>query len=211
MEENRHKPGLNVANNQAAWPLKTFLKTKECSWQFVEPHNHKVNAAERAMQTFKGHLISGFCCTDSKWPLQLWNNLTTQALITLNLCRTSRKHPDRSAYHSFYGQCYDWNKHPMASPGTRAVVYEALESSLSWGTRGVYGWYCGPAFDHHRNMCFYVPETRDYRTSASYNLFPQHCQLPTLSEQQHNKEIAQKWIKSIQCLKTNLERWPSKI
>ena len=45
----------------------------------------RVHAAERAIQTFKNHLISGFCCTDSEWPLQLWNNLTKQALIILNL------------------------------------------------------------------------------------------------------------------------------
>ena len=102
MEENGHKPLLNVTNNQAARLLKAFLKTKECNWQFVEPHNHRVNAAERAIQTFKNHIISGFCCTDSEWPLQLWNNLTKQALITLNLCQASRKHLDRSAYHSLY-------------------------------------------------------------------------------------------------------------
>jgi hypothetical protein len=71
MEENGHKPRLNVTDNQAVRSLKAFLKTKECKWQFVELHNHRVNAAERAIQTFKNHLISGFCCTDSAWPLQL--------------------------------------------------------------------------------------------------------------------------------------------
>ena len=102
MERNGHHPRLNVTDNQAARPLKAYLKTKECNLQFVEPHNHRVNAAERAIQTFKNHLISGFCCTDSKWPLQLWHQLTKQALITLNLCCTSRKHPQKYAYHSFH-------------------------------------------------------------------------------------------------------------
>ena len=142
MEENDHRPLLNVTDNQAAQPLKAFLKTKEYKWQFVESHNHRVNAAERAIQTFKSHLISGFCCTDSEWPLKLWNSLTKQALITLNLCRMSRKHPDKLAYHSFYGRRYDWNKHPMAPPGTRAAVYESPVGRLLWGTRGVDGWYC---------------------------------------------------------------------
>ena len=31
---------------------------------------------QRAMQISKNHLISGFCCTDSEWPLQLWHQLT---------------------------------------------------------------------------------------------------------------------------------------
>ena len=123
MEKNGLHPRLNVTDNQAARPLKAYLKTKECKWQSVEPHNHRVNAAERAIQTFKNHLISGMYCTDSEWPLQLWHQLTNQALITLNVCRTSRKHPQKSAYHSFHGHPYDWNKHPMAPPGTRAVVY----------------------------------------------------------------------------------------
>ena len=32
MEEKGHQPKLNVTNNQAAKPLKAFLKTKECYW-----------------------------------------------------------------------------------------------------------------------------------------------------------------------------------
>ena len=141
------------------------------------------------------------CCTDSEWPLQLWHQLTKQALITLNLCRTSRKHPQKSAYHSHHGHRYDWNKHPMAPPGTRAVVYLSATGRPSWGPRGIDAWYCGPALDHYRNMIFFVPETQAYRTSASFNLYPQHCQLPTLSEQQHNKTVATEWLESLQRLK----------
>ena len=89
----------------------------------------------------------------------------------------------------------------MAPPRTRAVVYEAPAGRTSWGTRGVDGWYCGPVFDHYRNMRFYIPETKAYRTSASYDLFPQHCQLPTLSDQQHNKNLAKEWIENVQRLK----------
>ena len=53
MEAHGHRPLTNVTDNQAAQPLKAFLKTKECKWQFVELHNHRVNAAEREIQTFK--------------------------------------------------------------------------------------------------------------------------------------------------------------
>lgn len=198
IEENGLHPRLNVTDNQAVRPLKAFLKTKECKWQFVEPHNHRVNAAERAIQTFKNHLISGMCCTDSKWPLQLWHQLTDQALITLNLCRTSRRDPSKSAYHSYHGQRYDWNKHPMAPQGTRAVVYCPVTGRPSWGPLCIDAWYCGPAIDHYRNMIFFVPETQAYRTSASFDLYPQHCQLPTLSEQQHNETVATEWLESLQ-------------
>ena len=49
MKAHGHRPLLNVTDNQAAQPLKAFLKMKKCKWQFVEPHNHRVNAAERAI------------------------------------------------------------------------------------------------------------------------------------------------------------------
>ena len=82
LKDKGHKPTFNVTNNQAKKPIKAFLRTENCDWQFVEPTNHHVNAAERAIQTFKTHFISGMCSTDVKWPFQLWNTMTEQAVIT---------------------------------------------------------------------------------------------------------------------------------
>ena len=114
-----HRPLLNITNNQATAPFKAFLKTENCKWQFVEPNNHQVNAAKRAIQSFKNHFISGLAFTDANWPIQLWDTLTEQACITLNLVQTTRKDPTKSAYHSMYGEQYDWNVYPMAPSGTR--------------------------------------------------------------------------------------------
>ena len=99
LKEKGYKPTLNITDNQAVRPLKEYLKSEECAWQFVEPANHRVNTAERAIQTFKNHFISGLCSTNSEWPLQLWDTLTIQAVITMNLLRTSRMDPSKSAYH----------------------------------------------------------------------------------------------------------------
>jgi hypothetical protein len=49
------KPKLNVMDNQATKYIKQFLTEEECKLQLVEPHNHRVNAAERAIQTFNGN------------------------------------------------------------------------------------------------------------------------------------------------------------
>ena len=67
-------------------------------YQLVDPHNHRVNAAERAIQTAKEHLIAGLCTTDPNVPIQLWDQLIEQCFITLNLLRRSRKNPRLSAY-----------------------------------------------------------------------------------------------------------------
>ena len=68
LTEKGHKPTFNVTENQAVTPLKKYFRAQNCRWQFVEPSNHRVNAAERAIQTFKNHFISGLCSTDSQWP-----------------------------------------------------------------------------------------------------------------------------------------------
>jgi hypothetical protein len=43
----------NIMDNQATKHIKQFLSENDCKLQPVEPHNHRVNAAERAIQTFK--------------------------------------------------------------------------------------------------------------------------------------------------------------
>eukprot|EP00804_Cyclotella_cryptica_P005555 CCRYP_003060-RA/>CCRYP_003060-RA protein AED:0.28 eAED:0.31 QI:0/0/0/1/0/0/4/0/813 len=195
-----YKPTFNVTDNQATTPIKAYLGTEDCKWQFVKPHNHRVNAAERAIQTFKNHFISGLCSTDSNWPLQLWDTMTEQAIITLNLLRTSRIDPSKSAYHQLHGHRYNWNAYPLAPPGTKAVIYESPTTRTSWGTRGLDAWYCGPAFDHSRNMKFYVPSTKACRVSGSYDLFPQHCILPTFTPAQHTHEVHRELFESLQTL-----------
>eukprot|EP00804_Cyclotella_cryptica_P019081 CCRYP_014487-RA/>CCRYP_014487-RA protein AED:0.29 eAED:0.21 QI:0/0/0/1/0.5/0.33/3/0/1151 len=168
--------------------------------QFVEPNNHRVNAADRVIQTYKNHFISGLCTTDKDWPLQLWDTLTQQALITLNLLRTSRIDPSKSAYHQLHGHRYDWNAHPLAPPGTKAIIYESPNTRSSWGPRGRDAWYCGPSLDHYRNAKFYVPATKAYRISGSYDLFPKHCILPTLTPDQHVHEVYTELFEAVQKL-----------
>jgi hypothetical protein len=58
-------------DNQASKVIKKYLTMNQCNNLLVEANNHRVNAAERAIQTFKVHFISALATTDSKFPLQL--------------------------------------------------------------------------------------------------------------------------------------------
>jgi hypothetical protein len=40
---------LNIMDNQASTIIKKFLTTKKCKQMLVEPHNHRVNAADHAI------------------------------------------------------------------------------------------------------------------------------------------------------------------
>jgi hypothetical protein len=87
------KPKLNVMDNQATKHIKKILNKNECKLQLVEPHNHRVNAAERAIQTLKDAFIAALATTDSNFPLQLWDWLMPQVQDTLNMMRTWRINP----------------------------------------------------------------------------------------------------------------------
>ena len=87
------KPSLNILDNEASRAIKRAITSSGATFQLVEPHNHRVNAAERAIRTFKNHFIAGLCSTDPSFPVYLWDELVPQALLTLNLLRTSRLNP----------------------------------------------------------------------------------------------------------------------
>jgi len=80
------------------------------------------------------------------------------------------------------------------------VIYVDAVTRASWGPRGIDAWYCGPAMDHYRCSYFYVPEHRSMRISGSFDLFPQHCIMPTFIPEQHTMEVKDELIEAVQKL-----------
>jgi hypothetical protein len=102
--------------------------------------------------------------------------------------RASRINPSISEYEALNGP-YTWNRYPFAPLGCKAIVYEDGNTLGSWASRGIDGWYLGPSKDHYRCALYYIPETRAYHISGSTELFPQHCQLPNMSADQHFRAL----------------------
>ena len=92
-----------------------------------------MNAAERAIGTFKSHFIAGLATTDPKFPIRLWDQLLPQAELTLNLLRTSRINKNLSAYAQLDGM-FDYNKTPLAPPGTRVLLFEDGTTKKNMGS-----------------------------------------------------------------------------
>ncbi len=116
--------------------------------------------------------------------------MTPQAQDTLNLIRASRLNPNILAYEALNGP-YNWDGYPLTPPGCKAIIYEAPAVWGSWTSRGTDAWYLGPSADHYQCNIYYVPETRGYRISGSAELFPQHCQVPNLSNNAHLKALTE--------------------
>jgi hypothetical protein len=65
------KPKLMKLDNEASKVLKTYLHQQDITFQLVPPYSHKRNSAERAIRSFKDHLIAGMCSTDKSFPMHL--------------------------------------------------------------------------------------------------------------------------------------------
>jgi hypothetical protein len=117
-------PKLMKLDNEASKLLETYLHQQDITFQLVPTYSHRRNSAEREIRSFKDHLIAGLCSTDKSFSMHLWERLLPQAVITLNMLRTSRINPKLSAATHVFGQ-YDFNRAPMAPPGTRIIAHEA--------------------------------------------------------------------------------------
>jgi hypothetical protein len=188
-----HKPALNIMDNEASKAIKRHIHSTGANYQLVEPHNHRVNAAERAIRTFKNHFISGLCTTDPNFPVTLWDKLLPQAVLTLNLLRTSRINPSLSAYAQVFGQ-FDFNRTPLAPPGTRALVFEDPQTRLGWAPHGKEAWYIGPALEHYRCYQFQIPDTNGIRVTGTAEFFPHQFKMPALSPADAATHAAQELI-----------------
>ena len=156
------RPRLHTLDNEASTILKNFLTAEHVEYQLVPPHIHRRNSAERAIQTFKNHFIAGLASTDPNFPLSNWCRLLPQAELTLNLLRPSRLNPKLSAYAQLEG-AFDFNRTPLAPPGTRVIVHEKPNQRRTWAPHGIDGWYIGPALDHYQCYRVWIPSTHAER------------------------------------------------
>jgi len=151
-------PALNVMDNEFSAAVEKYIRSEQINIQLVPPHNHRVNATERAIATFKEHFIAALTTVDMHCPLQLWDAFLPQVELTLNMLRFSRRNPKKSANQEVYGS-FDFNKTPLAPLGTRALIYDDPASWASWPPHATDGYYVGPASNHYRCLRFYIPAT----------------------------------------------------
>jgi len=157
-----YAPVLNVMDNECSKAVEAHIRSNKMDIHLVPPHNHRVNAAERAIMTFKEHFISALASVDKDCPLQLWDDFLPQVELTLNLLQFSRRDPTQSANEEVNGK-FDYNKTPLAPLGAKGLVYEDPAVRTSWAPNETDAYYVGPAPKHYRCLRFYMPGTRRYR------------------------------------------------
>ena len=154
------------------------MSAENIDFQLTPAGIHRRNAAEWAIQTFKAHFIAIICSLHPKFPLNLWDRLLPQALITLNLMCPSKINPQLSAYHQVFG-AFDYNRTPMAPPGIKIYVHARPELRKTFAPHATRAWYLGPALNHYRCHRVFIPSTNKERVAETVVWQPHHCKMPT--------------------------------
>ena len=148
-----YKPKINIMDNQATKAIHLYLTPQECKLQLVKPGNHCVNAAKRAIQTFKNRFIGALGTTNVNFPIHLWDKMAPQVQDAINLVCRPHISPNKSVYEALEGP-YDWNWYPLAPLDTKTVIYEDAEWCASWAPHGLDAWLLGPSKDHYRRNLY---------------------------------------------------------
>ena len=107
------QPRVRWLDNETPKNLREYLPDKGITYQLVPSHCHRRNAAKRHIRTFKTNFIAILFTKEASLPMHLWCRLISQALITLNLLRTSNINPKLTAEAQLNGN-FDYNIAPLA-------------------------------------------------------------------------------------------------
>ena len=177
------KPKLQRLDNEISKELEELLDNEGIDYQLTPTGMHRRNSAEKAVQIYKNHFISGLCTTNPSFPTNLWDKLIPQANITLNLLRASRINPQLSAYAQVFG-AFDYNKTPLAPPGIAILQHIRPEKRQTWAPHALSGFYIGPALKHYRNHRVWLTATQAERIADKLQWLPHNnIKMPTASRE----------------------------
>ena len=147
--------------------------------QFVHPHLHRRNAAERAIQKFKNKSIAGISSVNKGFPIHNWCRLNFQACLVMNILQQSRINPKLVAYAQLHRE-YNFNATPVAPPGNPIVVHEKSAFFGSKAIQGIDGWYLGQALHHYRCFEVFSRNTTHSRIAdnVEFSLYPSTMPFP---------------------------------
>ncbi len=144
----KEKPTMHILDIEASVAFKAEIN-KNCDLQLVPPDTHRINLAERAIQTFKSLFIAILAGVDPSFPRNLWDRLVPQAVLTLNHLQQSHEMKTVSAY-QFINGTFDYNKMPLAPMGCAVQMHESTNRQKTWDPHSLDGWYLGTLTKHYR-------------------------------------------------------------
>jgi len=176
-EKSGFKPICERLDNEMSPAFLAACEKRGVKLQLVPPHNHRANRAERAIRTFKNHFIAILATADPDFPLKAWDELIPQAVLTLNLMRSSGLTRQVSAWQQMHGE-FDFKKYPIAPAGMKVTIHDRPQQRGSWAPHGTLGFYLGPAMIHYRSWRCLAKRTCAVRITDTVEWHPHDLILP---------------------------------
>jgi hypothetical protein len=85
-----------------------------------------------------------------------------------------------SAYAQLNGH-FDFNRKPLAPPGTRVIAHDTPDQQASWDPRVVDGYYIYPASNQYRCYQVHITKTKVARISETVEFSPSKMAMPHTS------------------------------
>ena len=126
------------------------------------PYQQRRNATERAIQTFNGHFISVLAGVAYGFPINQWDELLPQTILTLNLLRQSNVAPNISAYAYHHGS-FDYNRMPKAPMGCAVQFHIKPNRRTMFGEHSGNGFYLKMSEEHYMTHVVLCKKTRAKR------------------------------------------------
>ncbi|KAL7475335.1 hypothetical protein ACHAW6_001256, partial [Cyclotella cf. meneghiniana] len=155
-------PNWHILDNEAQKEFKQAIQENQCRVELTPADQHRRNAAERAIQTFKGHFISVLAGVSDNFPIHQWDELLPQTILTLNLLWQSNVAPNISAYGYHHGT-FDYNRMPLAPMGCAVQFHINPNRRKTFGEHSSDGWYLRTLPEHYRAHWVFIKATRAKR------------------------------------------------
>ncbi len=140
---------------------------------------HQRNKAKWMIRHFKNHFLSIIAGVDAAFSPYLWDLLSPQAKLTVNLLHQATINPKISNWEYFNGP-FDFNKTSLAIVGCRVIIHTKPIMQRSWDYRAKQGFYDGPALDHYRCYKLVKSETRQKIISDTVEFRHAYLQIPAV-------------------------------
>jgi hypothetical protein len=173
-------PNWHILDNEAPEELKQAIRENKCRVELTPADQHRRNAVERAIQTFKGHFISLLAAVADGFPINQWDELLPQTILTLNLLCQSNMAPNISVYAYHHGS-FDYIWMPLAPMGCAVQFHIKPGRRRTFGEHSEDGFYLKTSEEHYRTHVIFAKKTRAKRLADTVFFKQKYITQPTIT------------------------------
>ena len=117
---------------------------------------------------------------DNSFPINEWDSLIPQTILTLNLLRNANVAPKISAYAYHHGP-FDYDRMPLAPIGCAVQFHVKPGRRRTWGEHSTDGWYIGASPEHYQTHRIFVKATCSHSLSDTVYFKHKYITQPTVT------------------------------